>query len=422
VDYDKPRGQNMAVFFPDVIGEYILTPERFYTDGVQYVGYFEPVKIAPQQIANLYLFLQNTLDVPIEVSLEATMPRTGSGLFSSGKPVLKVDQPILQLQLTEAEAGLLTLPVTTTEGAQTGEYMLTLELKVTAKGRGKRVRPAQGQSKLGKSPIDNTIGLNLASTLGVTFVEQPVKKATFPLEITGPSQPSERAPKLQHTYQAIWTKDEVDLFNQAIHELNLRQVKLNNELTQEALYATLYGESTARFADAGLPLRIGEAIILAKILTYSGQFFLSNPDRRNGLLVPIWERALDANADTTDALQVIRTVGYYHLLKLSITMSFGLVARVVGRHVWALEERQAVTTHIADSIETGQTLDVDFLYLPLLMAGTLISNKFKLEGEDPRHSLALMKKAYEARPDLFAEDDMAQASKIYNHILKKAME
>ena len=411
----------MAVSFPDIIGEYFISPERFETDGVQYAGYFEPTKIAPQQVANLYLFLQNTLDVPIEVNFQATMPRVGSGLFSSGKPVLRVDKPVVQLQLTEAEAGLLTLPVTTTEEAQSGEYMLTLELKVAAKGRGKRVRPSQGQSRLGKSPIDNTVGLNLAGSLGVTFVEKSVKKATFPLEIAGQPQPSERAPKLQHNYETIWTKDQVDIFNQAIHELNLRQVKLHNELTAEALYATLYGESTARFADAGLPLRIGEAIILAKILTYSAQFFLSNPDRRNGLLVPMWERALDANADTTDALQVIRTVGYYHLLKLSLAMSFGLVARTVGRQLWSLDERQAVTTHIADSIETGQTLDVDFLYLPLLMAGTLITNKFTLEGEDPGHSLALMKKAYEARPNLFVEDDMAQASKVYSHILKKTM-
>ena len=122
----------MAVFFPDIIGEYIITPERFETDGVQYVGYFEPAKIAPQQVANLYMFLQNTLDVPIEVNFQATMPRVGSGLFSKGKQVLKVDKPIVQLQLTEAEAGLLTLPVTTTEDTQSGEYILTAHMSGVA--------------------------------------------------------------------------------------------------------------------------------------------------------------------------------------------------------------------------------------------------------------------------------------------------
>ncbi|MFC1975296.1 hypothetical protein ACFLXQ_02730, partial [Chloroflexota bacterium] len=405
-----------TVSFPDIIGEFITTPERFETNGVQYVGYFEPAKMAPEQVAHLYLFVQNTLNVPITVTIQVTMPSVGSGLFRSGKPVLKVAKPVIQIQLTEAEAGLLTLPMTTTEEVQPGEYMLTLEPKVSSKGPGQRVRPPQGKSKLGsKSPIDNIGGLNLAGTLGVTFVEKSAKKATFPLKIAGKPQPAERAPKLDHNYQTIWTKDKMELFNQAIHELNLRQVKLQGELTGEALYATLYGESVARFADVGLALRVGEAIILAKVLTYTCQYFLGNPDRRNGLLVPIWERALEADIDTTEVLRLMRTAGYYHLLKLSIAMGFGLIARAIGRQVWSLEERQGVADHIADSIETGETMDIEFLYLPLIMAGTHISNKLVLEGEDPRHTLALVKKAYEARIDLFLEDDMAQASKVYHH-------
>lgn len=413
----------MAVSFPDIIGEYVVSPERFQTGGVQYVGYFEPAKIVPEQVTNLYLFMQNVLDVPLDVIIEADVPRVGSGLFRSGSPALRVAKPALQVQMSEGEAGLLTFPVSTTEHVQSGEYLLTLELRVTAKGRGNRVRPTQFTSKLGaKSLIDNIVGLDLASTMGTTFVEKPVKKATFPLQIAGKPQLSERAPKLGHNYQTMWTRDQMDLFNRAVHELNLRQVKLKNELISEAVYATLYAESTARFADVGLPLRIGEAIIMAKILTYSCQYFLSTPDRWNGLLVPMWERALDANLDTTDALQVFRTVGYYHLLRLAIAMSFGLIARAVGRQLWTMEERQAVNDHISDSIETGQTLNVEFLYLPLLIAGTAINDRLTLEGEDPRHTLALMKQAYETRPDLFLDDDMAEASRIYHQILTRAIQ
>ncbi|MBN1995606.1 MAG: hypothetical protein JW953_23155 [Anaerolineae bacterium] len=412
-----------TVSYPDIIGEYIANPERLETGGVQYVGYFEPTQIAPQQVANLFLFMQNTLDVPVAVVVQVTLPLVGGGLFKSGKPILSVAKPAFNLQLTEVEAGLLTLPVTTTEDAQPGEFEVAVELQVTPKSKGNRVRAAESQSKLdNKSLIDNIVGLNLASTLGATFSEKPVKKATFPLQIAGKPQPAERAPKLAHTYQAVWTRDQIDLFHRAIHEINLRQVKLKNELTAEALYARLYSESVSRFADVGLPLRIGEAIILAKILTFTCQYFLSNPARYNGLLVPIWERALDANADTTDALEVISSVGYYHLLRLSIAVGFGLIARAAGRQLWALEERQAVNDYIADNIETGQTLEEEFLYLPLLIAGTYISNKLTFAGEDLRNSLALIRKAYEARADLFLDDDMAQASQVYHHIFKKALE
>jgi hypothetical protein len=275
---------------------------------------------------------------------------------------------------------------------------------------------------LGQGFIDSPVGLNLAATMGSTFTEKSVKKALFPLKVTGKPAPPERAPRLKYKYQTIWVRDHMELFNRAIHELNLREVKFQKELSMEALYAVLYAESTARLADAGLPLRVGEAIILAKILTYSCQYFLSSSARRNGLLVPIWERALEAEIDTTDVLNVIRSAGYYHILRLSIAISFGLVAKAVGRHFWSLEERQAVTNHIAESIEAGQELDVDFLYLPLLMGGTIIRNKVRLDGEDPRQTLALMKKAYEARSELFSEAEMAQANKTYSRILKQALQ
>jgi hypothetical protein len=265
------------------------------------------------------------------------------------------------------------------------------------------------------------VGLNLVSTLGSVYNTKSVKKATFSLDVRGEPAPPERAPRLKHTYQTIWVENNAQFFNQAIQEINLRQVKLQNELTLEGLYTTLYAESIGRFADAGLPLRVGEAITLAKILTYSCQYFLSNPNRYNGLLVPMWQRAFEEGIDTTNALDVIRSAGYTHLLKLALAISFGLVAEAFGRQFWPLRERQAVISFVTTNIESGQEMDPEFLYLPLLMAGTYIARKIKLEGEDVQHSLALMKKARAARKDLFLDEDMAQANQIFNQIMKKAL-
>jgi hypothetical protein len=411
----------MAVFLPDVIGEYVDGPVRFETGGVQYGGYFDPPQIAPEEITHLFLFFQNTFNAPVAINLKVNMPTTG-GLFRGGQPILKVEEPIIQIKLASAEAGLLTLPVTTGEEIKPGEYSLGLNVKVASQGRADRIRPTKSKSILGKGFIDSPVGLNLVSTMGATFTEKSVKKVAFSLNVSGKPSPPERAPQLQHKFQSIWIESYMELFNKAIQEINSREVKFKKELTVEALYAMLYAESTTRFADAGVPLRIGEAIILAKILTYSCQYFLSNPNRRNGLLVPIWERALEAEADTTDVIEVIRTVGYYHVLKLAGAISFGVVAKGVGRHNWPLIERQAVVSHIADSIEVNQEMDVDFLYLPLLMAGVQISNKLKLNGENPSQTLDLIKRAYEARLDLFSDAEMDRANKIFNQILKKALQ
>lgn len=409
----------MAVFLPDIIGEYMDAPLRYETGGVQYAGYFEPATLAPEQVANLYLFVQNTLNVPLTASLKVEVPRT-KGLFSS-KPVLQVKEPGVQIQLAAAEAGLLVLPVTTTTEAEAGDYELALEVKTLLKNKGQQIRPLKAQSDLQTKLMDSLVGLDLVSTMGATFTCKSVKKGTFAISIAGEPQPMERAAKLEHQYETIWTQDQMELFNQAIQEINSRETKIEAELTTEALYTNLYAESVTRFADVKLPLRVGEAITLAKILTYTCQFFLSDPQRRNGLLVPIWQQALAGGLDTTYALELIRTAGYLHVLKLAIMLSFGLIAQVVGRQFWSLKERQAVTLHVADVLETGEALDLEFLYLPLLMAGTHISRKFVLEGENAAHSLALMKKAREARFDLFTDPDTAQADKVYDQILKKAL-
>lgn len=407
----------MAISYPDAIGEHIDAQERYFTGGLQYAGYFSPASMAPGQIAHLYLFLQNVLNVPMTAGVKINPPQTG--FLRGGKPLLEVGKIEIETQLGAAEAGLLTIPVTTTEHAGDGTLSLTVEVKATTKDKGDRIRPAKSSSKLDSTLIDSPVGLNLVSSLGASYTERSAKKASFELDIAGQAQPSQQALNLTHTYEKFWGRQDAKFFNKAAQEIHERQVKLKKDLTVEALYANLYGESVAKFADTGLGLRVGEAIILAKILTYSCQYFLSNGDLANGLLLPIWERAFAIEADTTDGLGLIRTVGYHHLLRISVALSFGLIGQLFGRHFWSLDERQGVANHIADSIEMGDSLVLDFLYLPLLMAGTQISNKLKLKGEDPSHTLSLIYTARQARRELFADADMTQVNKIYNRIFQK---
>ncbi|MDX1520339.1 MAG: hypothetical protein R3264_01770 [Anaerolineae bacterium] len=410
----------MAESYPDIMGEFISQPERFQAGGVQFGGQFDPDTIAPGQASELYVFFQNTLDTPVTIQIKIEVPKKG-GFFGGGKPMLKIGAPQLELKMDAAEASLLSLPVATTEHTKAGQEELTFELKVKPNGRGQRIRPAKFQSSLDPKLIDEPAGLNLVSSMGATFVEKAVKKATFPLTLEGDPQPVKAPATLKHSFRSMWTKEQLKTYSRATQEINKRQEKLKSAFTTGALYASLYSESVAKFADAGLPLRVGEAIALAKILTYCCQYFLSSPKRINGLLVPIWERAIDAEFDTTDGLRTLRIVGFNHILKLAIMMSFGLVAQAAGRQIWSIEERQGVTQHLANNIEIGETTEEDFLYLPLMMGGTLVSNKVKIEGENVRHSLALLEKAYEARPRLFLDSEMAEVEKLFAQLLQKAV-
>lgn len=407
----------MAYSCPDVIGEYMVAPERFATNGLQYAGYFEPTTAAVGEVANLFLFLQNILNAPLTIKFHVSLPKEGS-FFGGGSMALETEETEFEVELDRVEAGLLTIPVRVTNNAKKKTYQVTIEPKVKALQRTERVRPEKSRSNLKTDLIDNPVGLNLIGALGANFKEVAVKKADFALDVRGQSSEVDETP-LKYSYQTVFSSTDAEYYNRASQEIALRRVQLDKELTTEALYVSLFGASTIKFADAGLPLRVGEAITLSKMLTYSCQYFLHDSNLYNGLLLPIWERAFEVDYNTADALDVICRVGYHHLLKIAIAFSFGTIAQVIGKQPWSLEERQGVTNFIADSVETGQPLEIDFLYLPLLMAGTHLSKEVIMEGEDVRHSLALLQTARAARPNLFAEPEMAKANDIYNTLIKQ---
>ncbi|MDM8528171.1 hypothetical protein QUF58_08145 [Anaerolineales bacterium HSG24] len=410
----------MTFSFPDIIGEYILAPKRHSTGGVQYAGYFEPATIKLGQVANLFIFLQNNLNVPNKVTVNFELPKTG-GLFGGGSPALEVEETSFEQTLQRGEAGLLTLPVIATQQAKSKDYSLGLQLDVKPQGApSERIRPDKSSSLINTDLIDNPVGLNLVGALGATYVEKQVKKAGFTINVDSKETVTDETP-LEYSYQTVFSDKDAEFFNRASQEIELRRVKLDKEITPDGLYTALFSTSTVKFADAGVPLRVGEAITLAKILTYSCQYFLDNPKNYNGLLLPMWQRAFEVEYDTTDALDVICKVGYYHLMKLSIAISFNLVARAAGKQIWSLDERQGVTGFIADNIETGQQLDLDFLYLPLLIAGAYISKKIVMPKEDSKHSLRLLQVASQNRETLFADPEMAEPRQIFTNIIKRSL-
>ncbi len=410
----------MADFFPDIMGEYLSEEERFETDNIQFGGHFEPAAVAPGGMTSLYLFLQNTLDAPIKVGIQIDVPKT-SGLFRGGKPILEVGESIIRFEMGPGEAGLLTLPASTTRHAKSGQYELGFTLQAEAQEDGERIRPTSSRSQFDIKLIDDPVGLDLAASLGTTYTAEEVQKASFTIKVEGDAQEPSSAQALEHGYQVIWEKAQLDFLVHAQHEVKLRQAKLKEELMTEPLYIAMYSESVNRFADMGIGLRIGEAILIAKILTFTCELFLTSPKRMGGLLIPIWERAVDGGIDTTDPFQVIRWAGYTHILKLGIATSFGLIAQTIGQQPWSLEERQAVSHHLVDNIEIGEPTEFDFIYLPLMLGGALVSNKLQMDGEDLQHTAALVYKAYKSRDEIFSDDEMKQAKRVFETALKRLL-
>lgn len=407
----------MATDYPDIIGEYIFAPKRLEADGLQYVGVFTPLTVAPGETAQLQLYLQNTLNVPLKIEIKLTVPQTGR---FKAQPLLNLGSPQINVDMGEAEVGLLSIPVATTAQTFAGEHHLGIDIKVQHSKNAAQIRRPKPKDPLRAIPLDSPVGLNLVSVVGTTYNLVNGKKARFTLAVSGDVTEASKT-SLAHHYQKLWDLDEAETQHKAQMEVNRARAEILQDMAVEPLFVAFYVEVQRRFADVGLPLRIGEAIALAKLLTFTSHLFLSQPDLQDGLLCPIWERALFNKYPTANISLMIKEVGFRHILRLSISLCFGLIAQVQGAHLWSEEERTGVSAYLTEALEEGTPLELDFLYLPLMMGALRIIRKVSLADEDVDQTLQLIWQARSMRSELFADEEMADAARLLETILQQAM-
>ncbi len=400
--------------YPDILNEYVDASDRYEVDGLQYTVSIEPTAVMPGDAATLFLYLQNTLDTSLDIEIKVRPPTVGR---LRPQPVLRFEKDIYTHRLPETEVGILGIPFAIAT-VSPGKHTLELEIKVSHPKDARVIRSRKTENHLAGLPIDNYIGLGLASVVGIPYTTRSGKKIKVPFSII--NAPAAEVPEgsLQETYSKLWDRDIGYLQQQAQQDINENRAIILNDLKNvEHLFVALYAESQQRFADSGLPLRIGEAIAIGKLLTYTCHLFLKSEPLQDGLLVPIWERAIFNQYTTADTLQTMRDIGYRHIMRLAAAISMGMLARNVGSLPWNQQERDGVQEYIVDALEDGLPLEEDFLYLPLMLGAVLILKQVRLPNEDISQTIQLVHKARKARKSLFTDEDTAPADAMYRRFL-----
>ncbi|HSR35336.1 MAG TPA: hypothetical protein VLY63_32605 [Anaerolineae bacterium] len=190
----------------------------------------------------------------------------------------------------------------------------------------------------------------------------------------------------------------------ARQHVNDQRLYLLPPLTRQTLYLAFLEESQARLKDAALPLHVGEAIFLSKILTFTTESLLKYPEGQDAILIPAYTLAYRYNLPTNDPVFLVVRADYARIARLACSMSFGLLRQRLSRDVWTMEEQLAVTNLIADRVERGGALPAEFLYLPLLLGGLMVVGQVQMPGEDLAQSLKLFATAREKRSAVLADN------------------
>ena len=408
----------MAVEYPDIVCEYIEAKQRYESDGVQIMPFLEPAQIPVGGYSTLIVLIQSALDVPTELVIRMELPTVGR---IKAEPLIEIGESVLRVELAPAQVGTLKVPVRATPRAREGQYEVRLNVAVKTSGSASRVRASRRSDGFQSDMMDDVVGLDLGRVLGVSYTVTPTRRISVPFAIAGQAQAVEPPPSMSSQFQSLWKVEDADLQAKARKEVNLRRVDIVHSLAPEPVYLALFVEGRERCARSGAPLRVGEAIALGKMLYFTTFHFLASGDLQDGLLVPIWETALRHDLPTLEPIWVLRNVGFGHLLRLSVALSFGIIGKALNSQPWDLEERRTLTLEISDRLEKGQALPVELVYIPLLAASTIIGSSVIGSGEDVRQSLSLLKTAKAARADVFSDPELAQSSGILDQLLDTAL-
>lgn len=382
--------------YPDVLGDYVGGGRRWETWGVQFVWRMVPQPALPGDVVWLFIPMQSEWDVPITLTVHLELPR---GRARSTQEPLFQAQRDTEVPLERLEVGELRLPIYVHPETPPGRHSLEVVLRSTAPAqRGERVRPSKKAGQVDAKAFPFVEGLGLAQTIGVDYSAEARQKFRENLEVLDEPAAKGRPPAdLTPIFATYWTGEDWEAQAAAQQEVNSRRPYLVTELAPQTLFPLLLDEARRRFEATHLPLRIGEALMIAKALTLTVQHFLSRPERQDGLLVPLVQAARAEGASTLDPKRLLCQVGFPRLVRLGAALAFGLLRSALGEDPWTLEEQQAVTDLLGKRMAEPGPLGVEFAYIPLVLGGVLVNRMVVMPGEDPQQTLALARRAVVSR-------------------------
>jgi hypothetical protein len=386
----------MSSEYPDVLGDLVEARQRFEVNGVHYIPALTPKTIAPGETTHLRLWLQSCWSVPAEVAVFVHLPTGPTASFATIQR--RTDVP-----LEPAEVGEVTIPIACGAETEPAAYSIGIKLGVKLESHGLYVRAQESGGHLGDTLLSFTTGMGLAAAMGLGYVARTEPQRQFALQVAGQAVP-DPSPNLMPTYLSHWTVDDLPILGKARKLVNDQRLYILPKLARQQLYVAFLEESQERLRDADLPLHVGEALFLARILTHTVEYVLKLPDGQDAILIPAYSLAYRYNLPTNDPIFLVVRADYARIVRLAISLSFGLLHQRLKREAWSKEEQMAVADFVADRVERGGALPAEFLYLPLVLGGLLVARQTSMPGEDLTQSLALLDKARQQRSADLAEN------------------
>lgn len=407
--------------YPDILG--LLSDERLTVQDMLQcaLGVF-PTTTAIDQPVELLLLLQNLTDQPLNLQIAVNSPRRDDqgNLLSLFTP-----RPHLDLILPEAEAGLLHIPVTPQlPTPSTGTY--TIEIQIAVKDSPEHYTQVRSFEP---GPPPNMLAISafrMAVLSDIAFAADA--EATDTLHVTFEILPGHFPPRQNEPmprYESLWTTGDLEQEQKQARSMASEALRFSHSLGRQAIYEPLWDRTKNTFGDGGVPLHPGEIMYITKILTYVMEDGLDKEDNFS-LAESRWFKRLcwlmAHNPDTLNNTNQLIRILYPDIVHDAVLLGFSMIPTSVKVDFGDETEQATYATRLVGALEGQVPLILEYIYVPLVMAGTLLAAQVTFPGENPWHSLERLKEAQQGRISLAGADQAAfhEVFDILDQLVEKA--
>jgi hypothetical protein len=392
--------------YPDVLSA--ITPVRVTYDTFQAaVGLF-PGQVFLNQPFEVLIILQSLIDQAQEIRFALQLPAKDV----QGRAVaFEAPQRSATLQLGPGEVTAVRLPAAPVPPTQpvTG-LPFSVSFQVRPPRSFQSVRPSTG----GAPPTAITVSpFKLLVLRDVAYVSPPVgpERDTLYLtvDINGRQLPAPPA-RLQARVEPLWTQTQYPAERSAVAEQFEAARILTSALTQPNIMEPLLGTVTDTFAARGLPLHPGEALAIAKMLTYTVDSGNTLDDGAAPLERLRWFQSLcqllAADPSIADLPQGDLVGGplFEAILYDAVLLGFNLVRSRVKVDLGDRQERAAYAGKLLGWFTGQSEPDQTYIYLPLVLGGVTINASVIGRDENPWRMLDALNEAAHGRVRLASRD------------------
>jgi len=376
---------------PDILGQITDAKRRFEVDNVQFVGYLIPHTIAAGERAHLVFFLQNTLDVPVDVTVLVEVPSR----VLTAKTHLETLKEVA-FRMGPVEVGRLEIPIQSSPETPDMSYDVKVEVRARPLAKGRRVRPKKvDYSRIASAALKSLVGVALGALVGVGFVVVPSNRIKTELKVTKEKRHLPRE-ELRYTYTPLWTENDWRVWKEAKKLLAEKDQQLLALLNSPVALESLRRAIANFFSKCGMDLEDSEVYFVAMATQGLIEMHMKvDKNLQESVFMPILQKLLKEGrpADEANLLSsfsdyvnenAAKLLGYAYALSYIYFIDESLKS----------EKLKAVVAGVITRLREGKSIDLDLVYFPMIApAGIAFATKKAGKEELLRHlgNLALLK-------------------------------